>query len=363
MRGWAALLQHPWLLTWRTTLLQCAGVSLGERAAFFGVLSLVVLSAGKGWCQETVIVAGQVRSSGGHTIPSGVNLRFETAQGMLVEAQPANPDGQFEFTDLRKQFYRLTVTAQGFQTLQQDLDLSSSAGRVFINLFLRPVDGSRSERAAPGALSDQQAPKKARAEFAKGARALSNQKYSDARAHFEKAITQHPCYARAQTQLAITLIDLSDPIQAESTLHKSIECDPGFYEAHLVLGQLLNIQKRFAEGEKVLTEGLRLAPGSWQFYYQLGIANFGLGQYAGAREEYQKVLSLNPTPPPDYHVKVADVYLAEKAYEKAYTEMQAYLQAEPGGRFADKVRSIIQDMEAAGVLNKSKPSTAHARNE
>jgi tetratricopeptide (TPR) repeat protein len=95
----------------------------------------------------------------------------------------------------------------------------------------------------------------------------------------------------------------------------------------------------------------------------LGIANFGLGDYAKAGQEYQKVLSLNPTPPPDYHVKVADVYLAEKAYDKAYMEMQAYLQTEPSGRFADKIRRIIQEMEVAGVLSKSKPSSPQAKNE
>jgi len=310
-----------------------------------------------------VILAGQVRGSDGHTTPSGVNLRLETAQGVLVQTQPANPGGQFEFTDLHKQPYRLTVTAQGFQTLQQDLDLSLSATRVFINLFLTPVGESKSQTAAPPALTDQQAPRKAREEFAKGVQASSKEKYSEARAYFEKAIAEYPCYARAQTQLAITLIHLSDPTSAESAVRKSIECDHGFYEGLLVLGQLLNVQKRFKESEPVLREGVRLAPGLWQFYYQLGVADFGLGENTKAEQEYQKVLSLNPTPPPDYHVKIADVYLAEKAYDKAYAEMQAYLQSDPGGRFADKIRRIIQEMEASGVLSKSKPSSAQAKKE
>jgi tetratricopeptide (TPR) repeat protein len=350
-------------LTQRGTPLECIRLSLAGRVAFFLAFSLAALSVEAGWSQETVIFAGQIRSSDGHTIPSGVNLRLETAQGMLVQTQPANPGGQFEFTGLRKEPYHLTVTAEGFQTLQQELDLSLSASRVFINLFLAPVGESKTEKGAAAALTDQQAPKRAREEYAKGVRAFSKEKYSDAGAHFEKAITGYPCYARAQTQLAVTLIDLGEPTQAESALRKSIECDPGYYEARLVLGQLLNMQKRFEESEKVLLEGVRLAPGSWQFYYHLGIANFGLGEYAKAGQEYQKVLSLNPTPPPDYHVKVADVYLAEKAYDKAYTEMQAYLQTEPSGRFADKIRRIIQEMEVAGVLSKSKPNSPQAKNE
>jgi tetratricopeptide (TPR) repeat protein len=343
--------------------LECIRLLLARRVVLCLVLNLIALSGEAGWCQETVILAGQIRGSDGHTIPSGVNLRLETAQGVMVQTQPANPGGKFELTDLHKQPYRLTVTAEGFQTLQQDLDLSFSATRVFINLFLTPVGESKSKKAAPSALTDQQAPRKAREECAKGVQALSKEEYSQARAHFERAIAKYPCYARAQTQLAITLIDLSDPTSAESAVRKSIECEPGFYEAHLVLGQLLNMQKRFNESEPVLREGARLAPGSWQFHYQLGVADLGLGENAKAEQEYQKVLSLNPTPPADYYVKVADVYLAEKAYDKAYAEMQAYLQADPGGRFADKIRRIIQEMEAAGVLSKSKLSSPQAKND
>ena len=331
------------------------------RVVGFLAFSLAVLPAQRSWCQETVSLGGQVRNSDGQIIPSGVNLRLETPQGMLVETQPANANGQFEFTDVKKERYRLTASAKGFQTVQQDLDLRLTASRVLVNLFLRPEGQIKSETAAPAVLTDERAPKKARDELAKGARALSKENYPDARAHLERAIAEYPCYARAQTQLAITLIDLSDPAQAESALRKAIGCDPGFDEAHLVLGQLLNMQKRFAESEKTLKEGVRLAPASWQFYYQLGIADSGLGQYAKAAEEYDRVLSLNATPAPDYYVKVADVYLAEEKYDKAYVAMQHYLEVDPHGRFAEKIRRTVQQMEADGVLSKSTVSAAQAK--
>ena len=318
------------------------------------VLGLPALFTQLGWSQETVILAGQVRGPDGRTIPTAVNLRLETEEGMLVQTQPANPGGQFEFTDLRKRAYRLTVTAEGFQTMQQVLDVRTPAGRVFIDLFLTPAGGTKSEKGAAPTLTDQQAPKKAREEYSKGIRAFSKEKYSDARGHLEKAVAEYPCFARALTQLAVTLIYLRASAQAEAPLRKSIQCGPGYYEAHLVLGQLLNMDKRFGESEKVLTEGLRLSPGSWQFYYQLGIAHFGLGQYDKAEQDYQKVLSFNSKPPPEYHVKVADVYLAQEVYDKAYGEMQAYLQVQPSGRFAEKIRKIIQEMKAAGVLDKSR---------
>jgi tetratricopeptide (TPR) repeat protein len=137
---------------------------------------------------------------------------------------------------------------------------------------------------------------------------------------------------------------------AEAALHKAVQCDPGFPDAYTQLGQLLNAEKKFAESADLLQDGLRRSPRAWQFYYQLAMAHFGLKQYGQAEEEYLKVQSLNPNAPADLHVKLADVYLKENAYDKAYAQMQAYLQAEPEGRFATKIKAVMRQMESSGAL-------------
>ncbi|MBZ5513340.1 MAG: tetratricopeptide repeat protein [Acidobacteriia bacterium] len=301
------------------------------------------------------MIGGYVRGPDGRALSSGVTMTLETEDGEMVQSQLASRDGQFEFGGLRKMRYRLSATAEGFQPAQEFLDLRTPSARALVNFFLTPMSGMKSEKGLAPSLTDQQAPKKAREEYSIGMGAFAKGEYASARGHLEKAITDYPCFARAHTQLALTLIGMGSSSQAEAPLRKSIECDPGYYEAHLVLGQLFNQEKKFEESEKILTEGLRLSPASWQFYYQLGVAHFGLRQYDKADLDYQKALSFNPTPPPEDHVKVADVYLAQEAYDKAYAQMQAYLQAEPSGRFAEKIRKIIREMEAAGVLDRSRP--------
>ena len=101
----------------------------------------------------------------------------------------------------------------------------------------------------------------------------------------------------------------------------------------------------------VLEEGLRRSPRAWRFYYQLGIAHYGLGDYNRAEEEYLKAESLNPEPPAEIHVKLADVYLKKSAFDKAHSEMQSYVHAEPGGRFAAKVRELMKQLESAGLVH------------
>jgi len=258
----------------------------------------------------------------------------------------------------------LRVSAEGFQTFQQRLDeVMFVQYRTVLNVALKPVGKRETEESAPSVLTDQKAPKKAHDELVKGVQALLKEKYSGARTHFEKAIAIYPCYARAQTELAIVLIPSGDFTRAESALRKSIQCDLGYHPARLVLGQLLNMQKRFEEAEKTLREAIRLAPSSWELYYQLGIADFGLGEFAKATEEFEEVLTFNPAPPSYYYARAADAYLAQKTYDKAYARMQDYLRIDPKGRFAEKIRTTIQQMEAEGVLTKSMENAAQTEKE
>ena len=172
-----------------------------------------------------------------------------------------------------------------------------------------------------------------------------------AQTHLEKAVKEYPCYARAQTDLATLLEQKRDLPGAETALRKAMahECDPEYIDSYIVLGQMLNSQKRFADSSRVLEEGVRRSPGSWQFYYQLGVAYYGLAQFSKAEGQYQKVMELNPSPPAEFHVKLGDVYLREKAYDKAYVELEQYLKAEPDGRFAPKIKNIMREMKAAGI--------------
>ena len=59
--------------------------------------------------------------------------------------------------------------------------------------------------------------------------------------------------------------------------------------------------------------------------------------------------------PAEIHVRLADVYTRQEAYADAYAELQAYLRAEPQGRFAAKATDVIRRMEKTGVLKRSRP--------
>lgn len=304
---------------------------------------------GKG--EGTVRVIGNIHTDGGQLPGAGVIVRIETDGGRLTAIAPATASGSFSFESVAKKVSQLTVTAEGYETAEQYLDLTRTANIVQVTVNLIPKRKTAAPEAPP-ALSDAKASKKALKEFEKGDSALTARKLDEAHAHLKKAVTDSPCYARAQTELATVLAELHKMAEAEAAARKARDCDPDFIEAYIQLGMILNTENKFTEGEAALQEGVRRAPAQWQFYYQLAAAHYGLKDFTRAEQDYQRVLSLNPSPPSEFRVRLADVYLKENAYDKAYAQMQDYLKSEPDGRFAQKVKNIMHQMEASGVLKK-----------
>lgn len=305
--------------------------------------------------QEAASISGQVRAERGQVIASGVMLRLETANGSPIDQRYASSDGRFAFTDLPRSVYRLAVTAEGFAPLEKEINLERGVSKIFVNLYLIPANKPKTT-VEPGVASvtEMSVPGKARHEYEKGVRALEERKLGAARGHFEKAVAEYPCYARAQADLAATLSAAGDGRRAEGALRKAIECDPAFLDATSQLGQLLNSERRYQESEALLRGAIERSPNTWQLYFHLGIAQYGLEEYSKAQEAYLKVRTLNPSHPSELFVKLADVYVKEQSFNKAYEEMQAYLRADPNGQFSARVKDIMRRMEASGVLHNVK---------
>jgi tetratricopeptide (TPR) repeat protein len=161
----------------------------------------------------------------------------------------------------------------------------------------------------------------------------------------------YPCYARAQTGLGVLLIGQRDLPAAEAALHKAIQCDPNFPHAFVWLGRLLIRERRFNESVTTLQQGLRLSPKAWELYDQLAAAHYNLGLYSQAREEWLRVEEINPEAPFELHARLSMAYLREGNSQKAYAEMQAYLQAEPEGRYAPQLKSLMHQLETVGAVH------------
>ena len=306
-------------------------------------------------------VAGQVTTSNGKTIPFGVNVRLQAPGGQNAGQQPADSSGHFQFDYVEKKDYTLVVTADGYQPATQEVDLRYG-NRLFVTIRLAPLDHKlKEDRGDVTSVEDLKVPDRAKRKYAKGDRALKARNFSAAERLFEQSVKEYPCYAQAQLGLATVLIAKKQSSQAEAALRKSIQCSPAFLDAYVELSQLFNAEKRFGDSLELLQPAIVRSPDTWQLRYQMGVAHYGMKQYEQAEKDFLGARSLNQTPPPILHIKLADVYLKKSDFGKAYAEMQSYLSEQPDGRFAPKIKTVIQQMKADGLVPADAPSATSSR--
>lgn len=301
--------------------------------------------------QGRVTIEGTIRDASGAVVSTGITVRLETLNGVPVALSPVNSNGHFFFSGLNQTPYILLVTGKGYQPYQAQINSQYIPGDYVHDVTLNSQYQVKLGQRDVSVRTDALAPRGARKEYKKGARALAGKHLQAAQQHFENAVEQFPCYARAQTDLATVFILEHDGAKAERALRKAEKCDPDFLDSYMVLGQLLNDEGKFSESDDVLKEGVRRSPQSWQFYYQLGVAQLGLKQSPAAEQSFKKVLFFNPHPPAELYLKLADVYVMERAFDKAYQQMKKYLEADPHGRFVARVKQVMKEMRSAGVLH------------
>lgn len=315
------------------------------------VAGLAVLLGAPSVCRGSDdTIEGQVRTTTGAPLPSVIRVRLEVAEDIVVEQQLADSTGKFAFYELKGQTYRVIVTADGFQPAAADVDMNYVASR-FPTIYLIPAKPKKTPPPPAESVTDLAAPKKARKEFEQGYKAMSENDLTAARQHLEKAVAQDPCFARALTGLGMVLSLEHDLPNAESSFKKSIQCDGEFLEAYVQLDTLLDSEKKYAEGQSVLEQGLRLAPSDWRLHYGLGMEQHHLGKYKEAADEFRKAESLSSDVPPEGHLLLADSYLELKDYNHAAVEMQSYLQEVPNGPLADQTRAMLQRLVSARKQN------------
>jgi len=293
-------------------------------------------------------VSGQVVTEGEVAIASGVTIVVESRDGMRSNEIHPDSQGRFEIRELVRQTYVMTVKAEGFHPQQLFLDLKDGGDTpVMLKIMLTRAPSTKPSSPIP-ALTDLSAPKNARKVFQQGVHSLESHHVDEARAKFQKAVVEYPCYARARTGLASIQIAARELDAAVANLKEAVRCDPGFPDAGALLGKVLNNQRKFAESEEILKQGLRLSPDAWELYDQLATAHYNEGQYAKAQDEWLRVMALDPAPPAELHAKLAAVYIRGGAPDKAYAEMQAYLRAAPNGRFASAFRAEMSHLGGQG---------------
>ena len=130
--------------------------------------------------------------------------------------------------------------------------------------------------------------------------------------------------AQQLTQMAGILVGAGKPDRALRLLDKAIDRAPDRGEAYFPKGIILLNQKRMAEAEQTVKQGLKYAPDSPIGLYYLGRISLEAGNAEQAMASFDRAMTVNPAFEPAYLAQ-ASLYESRQEKEKAIAVLQKYL--------------------------------------
>ena len=223
---------------------------------------------------------------------------------------------------------------------------SMSASRWIISLLLVGVClplHSSAQSQKPGSkvsVRELSIPTKALRAFEQGIDCLAKSDPAGSLPQFQRAISEFAGYYEAYDRMAAAYLKLWRIPEAEDAFRKSIELSGGrFAHPLLALGAILDGQRKFAEAEGVIRQGLDLEPDSWTGHYYLGMALFGLNRLQDAEQSAREALFRNADFP-NAQLLLADIHLRQQDLRAVLADLDQYLKLVPQGESREWARAV-----------------------
>jgi Tfp pilus assembly protein PilF len=336
-------------------------------SATFLVAFVFVLANGQGGVGST---RGLPETAGGiHTIQGKIFLPSgqRAHEGIVVRlssniagsrSASTDSDGVFVFNGLPAAEYRLVIDA-GPEYTQQNRSVviygttggSIGGGGRAGQTMMVDITLVAKEDQFPGV------PKEAVEAYRKGMQAVQSGDSKKAVESLRTAVTLHPKFGAALTELGTQYLKLNDAPKAVEVLKQATEVTPASFAAHLRYGIALLNDKKPADAEQELRGALKINAASPAAHMYLGIAllslsrdektkEFHADKYADAQKELETAASTGKEEVAMAHRYLGGIYWAQKDYKQAADELETYLKLEPKAPDAERTKTAIKDLRS-----------------
>ncbi|HWM91982.1 MAG TPA: tetratricopeptide repeat protein [Thermoanaerobaculia bacterium] len=249
-----------------------------------------------------------------------------------------NKNGKWSILGLSQGSWRVLILKEGFLASEGQVQVNESGPppqAIVINL--KPATGA----SAPAA---QQGPSVLDV-IEEGNQLLTQEKFPEARAAYEKALLQlepenHPAILRG---IARTYFQEKQPDKAVQTLQQALQIKPDDVESLRLIINLLVAQGKEKEAQEYmarLPQGETVDPAT---LLNIGIKHYNEGRMEEALAEFNRVVGENPNLPDAYYYRGL-AYLASGKTAEAKADFQKLLDLDPNHGNADEAREFLKSM-------------------
>jgi tetratricopeptide (TPR) repeat protein len=282
-------------------------------------------------------------SAPGTTLFATAQLRRDT---FILEEHLVGSNGRVEFRGLSQGTYSVRVRAEGFQEEEVSVLIVRPNSREVIRMELRPLppDPAKPNRGSLTSVYDLQIPDSAKREFERGLKDRDDKDgCKKAAPRFEKAISLYAQYANAHHELGKCRVEAAQFDQAIDSFHDAIRYGNSIFP-YISLSDVYLTRKRPEEARQILRDGIAKFPdeGDLRFalakvYYDLNLPKDAEKSALEAHSRFHRAA--------DVHLLLAKIYLAAKAHADVVTQLKLYLEENPKGPLADRVRQNLAEVE------------------
>ncbi len=295
---------------------------------------------------RTFTIQGRVVPAPGESqLPELMTVTLSTFSGGVIQTRLVR-SGIFEFKGVGQGRYLVRLECEGFQSVEESLDLLQrpGAGMEFLQLSMGARLRSGPEVPPPGtttvAANFLAAPVKAQKELEKAQRASQQQRFQQAVRHLEKALRIHPDFPEAYNNLAVQYLRLDRPEEALAALTRSLQLRPTA-EAYQNLGILRMNQGRNQESAEALWQAHQMDPSDEQTIKVFGELYFRAGQYEKALQWFD---ALPETGEPMLALARGHCHLRLGRYSAALQQFEAFLLLDPKSPTATETRRLVEEI-------------------
>jgi tetratricopeptide (TPR) repeat protein len=303
-------------------------------------------------CEITVTI----RSGDGSPtdIAANVSLYYFAGGSALNVVQPRG--GQVVFRNLSPARYSVEVTAGGYQTVTQSVDLQVAGQSELVYVSLTP----QSTGQAPSTSSVPVIAPKAQKELTKILEDLRANRTADAQKRLEKVSRTAPSYPDVNYLWGAYYSQTQDRPHAKESWQKALQEDPRHAYALAALAQAASDDRDFPVAIGYLERLVDLQPSSWSYQLRLAAAYMAHQELDRAEKSAIRATELGKEHAADGHLILAQIYAKRKEQEQVIHELEAFLTAAPASPRAPQVRQWIATLRAPATPPTASSSSTSA---
>ncbi|HEY2963142.1 MAG TPA: tetratricopeptide repeat protein [Pyrinomonadaceae bacterium] len=291
------------------------------------------------------MIQGRVYFPSGQSVDSSsVRISLESVSAFGSMSTGTDADGTFRFRGLQAGSYTVVVDAgshfeKSRETVNFDREASPGGRTVQVNIQLHlKVDASNPAFAG--------IPQNALSLYQKGTAAAQKGDNKAAAEFFSQAVTAHPGFALALSDLGFQYMKLNQTDKAGETYEALLKLKPTDPMAHLNLGIVLFNKKKFEDAETHLRKALELKSGGPMAHYYLGLTLISLKRYDEALPEFEATVANGGDNLALAHKYLGGLYMSQHKNQAAADELEKYLKLDPKAPEADRIKGTIKDLRS-----------------